>query len=117
MATKVLIVQEILELASDDWIYLAEIAWVVRCTGGITDPKEVVEVSLDVIRSLVEQRWVAVGDLERKGGGLCFVPWQASIDEVTTKIRSDWSNHTGLLGPGAVCWFSITDEGKKQVGD
>ena len=114
MTTKDQIIAEVLQRGLDDWVYLAEVAGVVRSHSVSPDTAEVMLTTIGVIEELLNEGFVRVGDLLGSGNQLRFQPWEVSVRAAVAEIEKRWLEYGGPLGrDGAndVCWISNTEEG------
>lgn len=105
-------IEDLLIRGLDDWIQAAEVASVARTTGGAQSEEIRRDLSLRLIRKLLEDGLAEAGMVDDQEG---FVPWGISVDDAMQRIESDWS--TRPTGPelGEVCWLSLTERGHAQA--
>ena len=103
-------VDELLTCGADDWVDAAEVAWVARSVGGATTEAEIRELSIDLIREVLEQGFMRIGDVTKEG----FRPWPLSSGDAVLRVRNEW---TALgRGPrlGEIFWLENTETGDQR---
>ncbi|SCK35772.1 hypothetical protein [Streptomyces sp. WMMB 322] len=102
-------VTEILRDAEDDWIMVDSVIAYGWEAGGQEgdDPREV---TVELIRFLLEEGLMRVGDLGESG----FEAWTCSVDESVRKFVDgceayDWEPQ------GALWWLEITNKGRERI--
>ena len=114
MTTKFQITAEVLQRGLDDWLYLAEVAGVVRSHLVSPNTADVMLATIGAVEELLSKGLVLVGDLVRSGNQLRFQPWEVSVAAAVDEIEKRWLKYGNPIGPdGAndVCWISNTQEG------
>lgn len=96
----------------DDWIQAAEVASVARTTGGAESEEAVRDLSLRLIRALLEAGLVAIGSVKEQIG---FVAWGIPIDDAMSRIETEWSTRPTGPGLGEICWLNLTEDGQFQA--
>jgi hypothetical protein len=102
-------INEILLLGLDDWIQASEIASVTRTVGGAATHDEVRQLSLEIIRKVIKDGLMAVGDVTEKG----FHVWELSADDALERIEREWTALGRNPSLGEICWLSNTEEGDR----
>jgi hypothetical protein len=104
-------IEDVLDRGLDDWIDITEVASVAKTVGGAVTDAEIQELSIEIIRSVIQEGLMEVGDVTTDG----FHRWGLSPDEALKRIEHDW----GALGRwpyiGDICWLSNTEEGDKRA--
>lgn len=100
-------IEEILITGLDDWIHLADVAWLVRSGEGCRTKDEIVSLSLGVIRYLLEAHLIEIGDVTGAG----FVSWDLPIDASVERVREAWQRLDRDPMPGEICWLATTSNG------
>lgn len=93
----------------DDWVYAAEVAFVAREVGRAQTADEIRELSLKVIRELVERSLMEVGDLPTEGNRLKL--WPLTPHECLNRIEREWKNLGRNPSISEICWLQNTDNG------
>ena len=106
--------EKVLKRGEDDWIYLAEVASLVRQEMPDANESTIRECTLRVLRELTETGLVVIGDLSGRDGD--FVSWKLSTAEALERIRDEWENLGAPINLGDICWLSNTTEGDKKAG-
>ena len=103
----------ILQKSTDDWLQACEIFEVVKFDGGYSDLDEIRRVSVDLIRELLREGALVVGDVKKDIG---FVGWAVSVDVAVDRIQKEWSS---VREPthGDVCWLNLTNKGWSDVAE
>jgi hypothetical protein len=96
----------------DDWIQASEVASVTRIIGGKNSDETVRDLSIQLIRTLLESGFVEVGMVEKQKG---FIPWKVSVDDAMQRIERDWFSRPTGPGLGEVCWLNLTEKGESQA--
>lgn len=103
------IVREALIAGVDDWVYLGELAALVRAVRGDIPAEHVRTLTCTVVRQLLEEGFVRVGDVVKEG----FRPWTCSTHEALARIEAEWTQDRRLL-PGDICWLESTESGLRR---
>ena len=98
----------------DDWVQAAEVASIARTTGAVMSEDAVRDLSLRLIRRLLEHDLMEVGTVTEQDG---FIPWGVSLNEAMRRIESEWRTRPGGPGLGEVCWLNLTEKGQGQAQD
>ncbi|NUQ78197.1 MAG: hypothetical protein HUU21_32095 [Polyangiaceae bacterium] len=104
-------IDEILMLGLDDWIQVSEIASAARTVGGAVTQGEVQRLSLDIIRAVIKEGLMTVGDVTTQG----FQAWALSAEESLERIEREWIALGRNPSLGDICWLSNTEEGDKRA--
>jgi len=113
-------VDEVLLGGFQDLVMASEVASIVsESTGSSTTDEDSIQTSLDVIRTLLEDRLAEVGDavLAEGGKSVVFRPWSMSTDEALRRIEREWRRLPNGPNLGDVCWFRLTDRGRRRAED
>jgi hypothetical protein len=95
----------------EDWIDLHAISWFVEEFYRCKNFELFKNITLDVIKNLLEKKLVIAGDLLEDDS---FISWNMSIDKITEKIKQEWENLNRELTPNELVWFEITEKGRKE---
>jgi hypothetical protein len=115
MATD-LIADELLLRGLDDWVDASEVAFVVArqlsLPAPAADPREVLDVALAVLRTLLDEGFVEIGEVTDGG----FFAWETSTDDSIARVHGAWDatlpNGPGL---GEVFWIANTGKGDARA--
>lgn len=105
------IISDILSRGLDDWIDLAEVATVVKNFGPKISNNEVRDMSVAVVRELLQSGLMQVGDLARDG----FHPWQLALGESVARIEDEWVALGRRPAVGEICWLHNTEAGNAKA--
>ncbi|MGE3312060.1 MAG: hypothetical protein AB7O66_19010 [Limisphaerales bacterium] len=103
----------ILERGADDWMYLAEVASLVREAAPKADEAELRAKTLGIVRNLAGRGLLVLGDLSDPDGG--FKAWTAPIEASMERIRTEWEALGTALSVGDVCWLANTPAGDAWI--
>lgn len=109
---------ELLDRNLDDMLQLGEIAGVVRRHRGIalTDESVVMPPTLEVIRELLEAKYVIAGNVVKDEEGLLMVKsWGLEPSETARRIEKEWRELGHPLTLGDVVWLELTDIGREKA--
>lgn len=105
---------KVLKKGEDDWVYLAEVASLVRQEMPDASEPTVVECTLRILRELAEAGLVVIGDLSGTEGS--FTPWRLSTTEALKRVRDEWAALKTPVNLGDVGWLSNTPDGDQRAG-
>jgi hypothetical protein len=105
-------IDNLLILGLDDWIQASEVGSVSREVGGVQTNEDCRDLSLKLIRTLLETDLAEVGMIGEQG---TFLPWVLGVDAAMQRIERDWA--TDSVGPslGEVCWLNLTEKGQTRA--
>jgi hypothetical protein len=103
---------DVLDEGLDDWFQLVTVAWLVSQELPDAPRDEKIEAGATVIRSLLEDGMIRVGDVFDGQG---FVAWEMSIDDIVKHIEAKWRSLPKEPSIGDVCWIENTDLGDKYA--
>jgi len=104
-------IDDLVSRGADDWVHMAEVAWVARSAGGATTDDEIRVVSLDLIREVLVAGLMEAGDLTRQG----FFAWGLAPTEALNRIERSWELLDRDPAPGDVCWLENTEAGNHRA--
>ena len=105
------LVEELLACAQDDWLALWMIAQDVEELLGVHDPNENLEVTITVVKELLN-RGLRAGESPGVSAAH-FVPWPDQDPEtVASLIRRQWVHRGTLTGWGDSPWFCAPHSGQ-----
>ncbi len=103
-------IEVMLKSGLDDWVQAAEVVSIAMEDGGAGTDRERRELSLRLIREVLERGWMRIGDLTKDG----FREWSLPISEAMERVQREWDSlEEGMPNLGDVCWLEISDEGKR----
>lgn len=102
----------LLILGMDDWIQASEVGSVSREVGGVQTNKDCRELSLKLVRTLLETDLAEVGMISEQG---TFLPWRLGVDAAMQRIERDWAADSVGPGLGEVCWLNLTGKGQTRA--
>lgn len=105
------LVEDVLVAGLDDWVFLAEVVWVVKSTRASIEDHDLVEETLKVIRGLLNEGLADIGDVTEGG----FFEWNLPVDVAIERVRSEWKSLGRELYPGDVCWLANTKLGDERA--
>ena len=113
-------VKEIVVRGLRDWIQAAEGWSVVKRMGGITADDEIRNLTLAIVRTVLEEELMTIGGLVKgPPGGLTghfaeFSEWQVPIEEALARVARAWDSLGRLPGIGDLFWLSNTEKGNQR---
>lgn len=107
-------IEDLLVRGMDDWIQAAEVASVSRTTGGARSDGAARDLSLRLIRVLLEEGLVEPGMVREREG---FVPWDIPVEDAMRRIESAWAEKSAGPDLGEVCWLCLTGKGRRRAED
>ena len=99
----------------DDWVDACEVASVAIEVGGAKTQSEIREMSLGLVRIVVQQGLMELGDVdvagerERKDA---FRKWDLPIQEGLNRVEHEWNALGRNPTLWEICWLQITDKGR-----
>ena len=99
----------LLEHGADDWVYAAEVASVAKFTGRANTEDEIRGLSFALIREVVQQGFMEIGDLLGEGGR--FRKWEMSDQETLERVEREWIALGRNPSLGEICWLQNTCKG------
>jgi len=105
--------EDLLEHCRLDYAGLWVFCSTVREDLGLEDDDEVQRISLALIRELLEERLVVVGDLNWDQGR--FVPWPSEPRGTLARIHREWNELGRDPDQLEICWIATTEEGDRWV--
>ena len=105
--------QEILTHLEIDWVELWLFPHLLHEIGGVRDEAKRREVSMALIRELLESGIIEAGEIdwEKKR----FVPWLLGVEETIGRIESEWTQLGREPGMSEIGWFSLTEKGETKA--
>jgi hypothetical protein len=110
-------IDDLLVRGCDDWVDACEVASVAIEVGGAKAESDIRELSLELIRNVVQQGLMELGDVdvagewESKEG---FRKWDLPIQESVNRVEREWNALGRNPTLWEVCWLQITDKGRER---
>lgn len=105
-------IDEILMSGCGDWVNVSEVISVAKFTGGAQSEEEIRETSLTLIRDVVLQGLMEIGDLPRKQRRLEL--WPMTPQECLDRVDREWHDLGRNPSLGEICWLQNTDKGQAR---
>ena len=93
----------------DDWLYAAEVAYAANEIGHAQSADEIRDLSLKIIREIVEQGLMEIGDLPDEGRRLKL--WPMTPQECLDRVEREWKALGRNPSISEICWLQNTDKG------
>jgi hypothetical protein len=100
-------IDELLLRGADDWVMAADVAWVVKSVCGPMTEEGLVDTSVNLIRTVIDQGLMKVGDVSDGG----FFEWDLSTKETVERVERQWKALGRQPDLGEVCWLANTSKG------
>lgn len=95
----------------DDWLHLADIAWVARQFTHSTESQNVISVATEALAALLDQELIQIGEVSDGG----FFEWHMTNEEAIARVRREWLALDREPQPGDVCWVANTALGNEHA--
>lgn len=102
---------ELLRRGADDWVMAADLAWIAKSAGGAVTDEEILETALRIIRSVVDEGLMQLGDVTDDG----FFEWDLTPEEAIERVEREWRALRRPPDLGDVCWLANTSVGDVRV--
>jgi hypothetical protein len=102
-------IDELLMSGCDDWVNVAEVTSVAKFTGGAQSADEIRDLSLRLIREVVQQGLMEIGDLPDQSRRLAL--WPMTPQECLDRVEREWNALGRNPSLGEICWLQNTDKG------
>jgi hypothetical protein len=102
-------IDDLLMRGCDDWVNAAEVTSVVKFTGHAQSEDEIRSLSLKLIREVVQQGLMEIGDLPEEGRHLKL--WPLTPQQCLDRVERDWNVLGRNPSLGEICWLQNTDKG------
>ena len=116
-------VNDLLMRGTDDLIQASEVASVAIAVGGATNQDEIREMSLAMIREVVRQKFMEIGDAIGIGSHpthvferVDFSPWAIPFEAAMERVAREWRALGRNPNLGEICWLCNTDKGN-EIGN
>jgi len=93
----------------DDWVNIAEVTSVAKFTGGAQSADEIRDLSLKLVREVVQQGLMEIGDLPDQSRRLAL--WPLTPQECLDRVEREWNALGRNPSLGEICWLQNTDKG------
>jgi hypothetical protein len=90
-----------------DHVGLWEVVDAVKFDLGSTDPSETQEMTLRLVRGLLQDRGMQVG--HPAPDGRHFIPWDMAPEQALSRIEKEWAALGREPNIGEVAWFTSAD--------
>jgi len=104
-------VRDLLKRGVGDWIQAAEVASVAKSIGGASTDTEIRALAVALVRKVLEDGLMAIGDLRRDG----FQSWNVPVREAVSRVDRDWTALGRSPNIGDLFWLSNTEEGDRRA--
>jgi hypothetical protein len=101
------VLESLMEECHEDHVGLWEVVHAVKLDMSISDPVEVREVTLRLVRQLLQDRGMQVG--QPAPDGRHFLAWGLSPNEAVHRIEQEWSALGREPSIGEVAWLTSPD--------
>ena len=104
-------VDELVVTGADDWVMACDVAWVAKSMGNAQSSDAIRELSVILIRELLERGLMTIGDVTESGFRAWNVTWQEAVD----RVQKEWQMLPREPSLGDVCWLELTEKGRSQA--
>ena len=102
---------DLLRSGADDWVMACDVAWVARSMGGAKSPNDVRDLSVELIRELLDRGLMTIGDVTESG----FHAWDLIATDAVDRVAARWRKLRREPTLGDVCWLQLTELGQARV--
>jgi len=102
---------DLLVSGPDDWVMACEVAWVARSKGGARSSDAIRELSVELIRELLDRGLMTIGDVTESG----FHAWELSTAEALDHVDAEWRMLSREPSLGDICWLQLTEKGEARA--
>lgn len=103
------LVDDILMRGCADWVDACEVASVALTEGKAKSPDAMRELALELIRNVVRQGLMELGDVTRGG----FGKWDLPIEEGLARVEREWLALGRNPTLAEICWLQNTSRGNE----
>ena len=103
-------IDDLLMRGCDDWVDASEVAFVAKEIGHAQSAEEIRDLSLKMIREVVQQGLMEIGDLPEEGRRLML--WPMTPQKCLDRVEREWNVLARNPTLGEICWLQNTDKGK-----
>ena len=96
---------------AEDWVMATDVAWVAKSTGGAAGEDLIRTLSVRLIRRVLEDGMMEIGDVTDGG----FFEWNLPIDEAAELVDRKWRELGRSPNLGDVCWLENTQKGNRRA--
>ena len=104
-------VDELLVRGEDDWVHAAEVAEVAQSIGGARTDADIQELSIDLVREVVERGLMKIGDVTEDG----FQEWRAPLTDAVVRVKDEWTELGRRPNLGEIFWLANTEKGDDRA--
>lgn len=104
-------IDDLLLTGCDDWIHIADLIWTVSSIGGATTKSEIREMVINIVREVLLQGLVTIGDVKKDG----YHDWGITMDEALERMKERWDALNRQPLTGDICWLEITKKGIERA--
>jgi len=107
-------IDELLVSGTEDWVCNADFRGVARDIGGVQDSDKRETFAIELMREVVRQGLMEIGDLPEGDTGQRPLPlkkWPGTPEEWLDRIEREWPKRRGEAEYGVYCWFQNTVKG------
>lgn len=104
-------VDDLLRRGIGDWIQASELAWVVMYTCGAATDAEIQAMSVDLVREVLQQGLMKIGDVTRDG----FREWNVPVSEAVSRVEREWAALGRSPNLGEIFWLENTEKGDQRA--
>jgi hypothetical protein len=102
-------VEDVVMRGCDDWLDACGVASVAMSIGHAHSAEEIRDLSLKIIREVVQQGLMEVGDLPEEGRRLKL--WPMTPQECLDRVEREWEALGRNPSLSEICWLENTDKG------
>jgi hypothetical protein len=102
-------VEDVVMRGCDDWLDACGVASVAMNIGHAHSAEEIRDLSLKIIREVVQQGLMEVGDLPEEGRRLKL--WPMTPQECLDRVEREWEALGRNPSLSEICWLENTDKG------
>jgi len=102
-------VREIVVRGLHDWIQAMEVRGVLQWRG-VTAHDEIRNLTLAIVRAVLEQELMTIGTFVQGQ----FTEWQVPVEQALARVAREWDALGDLPGMGDLFWLSNTEKGDQR---
>jgi hypothetical protein len=111
-------IDELVMRGADDWVCTGDFVDVAAHIARAETPDEVERVAIELMREVVRQDLMRVGDLPEKDTGERPRPldeWSGGAEDWLGTISLEWPKRRGSAEYDVYCWFQNTERGEARA--